>query len=319
MKKIALCLMLLLTGCQSVKEVKQTDELAHAISISSSIEERVAHTGDEWTQLQETLNQLEKEDEWWYYTNDFYSRSTIQEGTMLADGMLWIDDIDTEQGKKAVEFIADKLGREFENFMSSENVLQVMETGGITEKVIGTYGVVLQKEKYSDYERTILYLCKSSLMLKDQKEQEWLEEICGEELILSAVSQGAENFLVEVGTPSFLMKRNMYSWQRNGTYYQIFKENNGDIKQVKMIIKQGAQTISKIPENQEVILNKLVHQVAGQEVEIAPLINDINSSLEDKSNGVKKGVVGNLNYRISKGEDTSDQSDVFRVEIDRSI
>ena len=156
-------------------------------------------------------------------------------------------------------------------------------------------------------------------MLKDSKEQEWLEEICGEELLVCAVSQGAENFLVEVGTPSFLMKRNMYSWQRNGTYYQIFKENNGDIKQVKMIIKQGERATSKVPENQEVILNKLVHQVAGQEVEIASLINDINSSLEDKSNGVKKGVVGNLNYRISKGKDTSDQSDVFRVEIDKSL
>ena len=159
MKKIALCLMLLLTGCQSVKEVKQIDELAHTISISSSIEERVEHIGDEWIQLQETLNQLEKEDEWWYYTDDFYSRSRIQEGIMLADGMLWIEDIDTMQGKKAVEIIGEKLGSEFDAFMSSEETLQILETEGIAEKVIGTYGVVLQKIKYTDYERTVLSLC----------------------------------------------------------------------------------------------------------------------------------------------------------------
>lgn len=318
MKKLALCLMLLLTGCQSIKEVKQTDELAHRISVSSSIEERVTHTGDEWMQLQVALNQLEKEDEWWYYTNDFYSRSTIQEGTMLADGMLWIQDIGTEQGKKAVEIIGEKLGSEFDAFMSSEDVLQVMETGGITEKVIGTYGVVLQKQKYSDYEPT-LYLCKSSLMLKDQKEQEWLEEICGEELLISAVSQGAEKSLIEIGTPTYLMRGSMYGLQINGTYYQIFKENTGDVRQIKMIIKQGKDITSTVPENHEIILKKLVHEVAGQEVEIAPLINDINSRLADKSNGVKKGVVGNLSYRISKEKDRSDQSDVFTVEIDRSI
>lgn len=311
--------MLLLTGCQSIEEIKDADQSAHRIGLSSQIEETVTHTDDEWIQLQEALNQLEKEKEWWYYANDFNSRYITEVGAAFADGMLWIEDIDTQQGKKAIEIIEEKLGSEFETFMNSADTLQVMETGGVTETIIDTYGVVLQKIKNSDYEQANLYLCKSSLMLKDQKEQEWLQEVCGEDVLLSAVSQGAEKYLIGLSTPSYLMKDNVYRLQNISAYYHLFKESNGDIRQIKMVLKQGAEAENKMPENQAIVLKKLISRASGEEVEISSLIDDIDLKLANKGNGVNKGVVGKLSYRITKERDTFNQADMIVVELDKSI
>lgn len=321
MKKIMICsMLLLLTGCQSINEVRKTDRMEHSIAVSSQIEETVTYTDNEWTVLQEELDQLElkRSDEWWYYRNDFNSNYLKAMGTVFADGVLYIEDISTEGSKKAIELIGSKLGKTFEEFMGSIDTLEAMEPGEIKETIIGTYGVVLQKVEDDINERVDLYLCKSSLMLKDEKEQTWLQEICGNDILLSAVSQGAEGRLLELSTPSYLMNGSLYGRPQNiSIYYQIFKENYGDVRQIRMVLRQGKDVESKVPENQVAVLKRLMSSASGEEVEVSGLIEAIESKLAG-DNGVKKGTVGNLSYSITGESNSAGQGNIVMVELNRN-
>lgn len=318
MKKIMICLMLLLTGCQSINDIKDADRMEHRITVSSQIQETVAYTDNEWTVLQEELGQLERTDEWWYYGNDFNSSYVTSVGTAFADGMICIENIHADKSRKAIELIGTKLGKAFEELMGNIETLEAMEPGEIKETIIDTYGVVLQKVQDDIYERVDLYLCKSSLMLKDEKEQTWLQEICDNDMLLSAVSQGVEGRLLELSTPSYLMNGTLYDRQQNiSAYYQIFKENYGDVRKIRMVLKQGENVESKVPKNQVAVLKRLISSVSGEEVEVSGLIEAIELRLSGNS-GVKKGSVGNLSYSITGESSSAGQGNIVIVELDRN-
>lgn len=317
MKKIMIGLMLLLTGCQNINDINDIDRMEHRITVSSQIQETVAYTDNEWAALQEELNQLERTNEWWYYGNDLNSSYATSVGTAFADGMICIENIHEDKSRKAVELISKKLGKAFEEFIDSADTLEELELGEIKETIIGPYGVVLQKVEDSMYERVDLYLCKSSLMLKDEKEQGWLEEVRGNDILLSAVSQGAEGRLLELSTPTYLMRESLYRAQNVSAYYQIFKENYGDVRKIRMVLKQGENIESKVPENQVAILKRLISSVSGEEVEVSGLIEAIELRLSGHS-GVKKGSVGKLNYSITGESHAAGQENTVIVELNRN-
>ena len=309
--------MLLLTGCQSINDIKDADRMEHSITVSSQIQETVAYTDNEWTVLQEELGQLERTDEWWYYGNDFNSSYVTSVGTAFADGMICIENIHADKSRKAIELIGTKLGKAFEEFMDSVDTLEEVEPGEIKETIIGTYGVVLQKVENSMYEGVDLYLCKSSLMLKDEKEQAWLQEVRGNDMLLSAVSQGAEGRLLELSTPSYLMRENLYRAQNISAYYQIYKENYGDVRKIRMVLRQGENAESKVPENQVAVLKRLISSASGEEVEVSGIVEAIESKLAG-NNGVKKGAVGNLSYSITGESNSAGQGNIVMVELNRN-
>lgn len=316
MKKIMICsMLLLLTGCQSINEVRNTDRMNHNVAVSNQIEETVTYTANEWTALQEELEQLERTDEWWYSVDSFNAGYLTSMGIGFADGMLYIEDISTEESKKAIELIGGKLGKEFEDFI--KNASEEMEPEEIKETIIGTYGVVLQKVKDSTYERVELYLCKSSLMLKDEKEQAWLQEISGNDILLSAVSQGAERRLLELSTPTYLMSDRLYRPQNISVYYQIFKENYGDVRNIRMVLKQGENAECKIPENQVAVLQRLVSSASGEEVEVSELCEAIESKLSG-GNSKNKGTVGKLSYSITKESNSVGEGNIVIIELDKN-
>ena len=229
--------------------------------------------------------------------------------------MLWIEDISTDESKKAIELIGAKLGKELEEFI--RNASEEMQPAEIKETIIGSYGVVLQKAEYSTYERVDLFLCQSSLMLKDEKEQAWLQEVRGNDILLSAVSQGAEGRLLELSTPTYLMSDSIYRPQNISIYYQIFKENYGDVRQIRMVLKQGENAERKIPENQVAVLQRLVSSASGEEVEVSELCEAIESKLSGGSSE-NKGTVGKLSYSITKESNSAGQGNIVIVELDRN-
>ncbi|MBU3804905.1 MAG: hypothetical protein H9872_09150 [Candidatus Cellulosilyticum pullistercoris] len=308
MKKIIICLMLLLTGCQSVDHAMNTDKMKHSITVNSQIEETVTYIeDDEWKILEE---ELERADAWWYYINNFNLEYLTDNGIALVDG-IFIEDINAEQSKKAIELIGAKLGKAFEDFIRSADTLETMEHGEIKETILGNYGVVLQKVKNSVYERVDLYICQSNLMLKSEKERAWVEEICGNDVLLSAVSQGAEGRLLELSMPSYVMYEHLYGTPNISAYYQVFKENYGDVRKIRMVLNQGENVESKLPENQGAVLKRLISSASDEEVEVSDLIKAIESRLSGNS-GVKKGTVGKLNYSITK------EGNLVIVELDRN-
>lgn len=314
MKKIMICsMLLLLTGCQSINEIGKTDRMEHSITVSNPIEETVIYTANEWIGLQEELEQLEKTDEWWYSVESFNAGYLTSRGIGAADGILWINDISADEGKKAIELIGGKLGKAFEEFI--KNASEGMEPEEIKETIIGTYGVVLQKVEDDTYERIELHLCKSSLMLKDEKEQAWLQEISGNDILLSAVSQGAEGRLLELSTPTYLMGDSLYRPQNISVYYQIFKENYGDVRNIRMVLKQGENVEHKIPENQVAVLQRLVSSVSGEAVEVSELCEAIESKLSGGSSK-NKGTVGKLSYSITKESNSTGQGNSIIVELE---
>lgn len=316
MKKIMICFMLLLlTGCQSINEVRNTDRMEHSITVNNAIEETVTYTANEWIALQEELEQLERTGEWWYSTNDFNSGYLTSMGIGSADGMLYINDISTEESKKAIELIGGKLGKAFEEFI--RNASEEMQPEEIKETIIGSYGVVLQKAEDGTYERVDLYLCKSSLMLKDEKEQAWLQETSGNDVLLSAVSQGAEGRLLELSTPTYLMSVSIYRPQNISIYYQIFKENYGDVRNIRMVLKQGENAESKIPENQVVVLQRLISSASGEAVDVSELCEAIESKLSGGSSK-NKGTVGKLSYSITKESNSVGGGNIVIVELDKN-
>lgn len=317
MKKIMIGIMLLLTGCQSINDIKDTDRMEHRITVSSQIQETVTYTDNEWEVLLEELNQLEITGEWQYYGNGFDWRYSTDMGVAFADGMICIENIHSDQSKKAIELIGTKLGKAFDVFMDSVDTLEELELGEIKETIIGPYGVVLKKVENGMYERVDLYLCKSSLMLKDEKEQAWLEEVRGNDILLSAVSQGTEGRLLELSTPTYLMNESLYGTKNISAYYQIFKENYGDVRKIRMVLKQGENVESKVPENQVAVLKRLIRSVSGEEVEVSGLIEAIELRLAGNS-GVKKGSVGKLSYSITGESHSAGQENIVMVELDRN-
>lgn len=316
MKKIMICFMLLLlTGCQSINEVRNTDRMEHSITVNNAIEETVTYTANEWIALQEELEQLERTGEWWYSTNDFNSGYLTSMGIGSADGMLYINDISTEESKKAIELIGRKLGKAFEEFI--RNASEEMQPEEIKETIIGSYGVVLQKAEDGTYERVDLYLCKSSLMLKDEKEQAWLQETSGNDVLLSAVSQGAEGRLLELSTPTYLVSVSIYRPQNISVYYQIFKENYGDVRNIRMVLKQGENAESKIPKNQVAVLQRLVSSTSGEAVDVSELCEAIESKLSGGSSK-NKGTVGKLSYSITKESNSVGGGNIVIVELDKN-
>lgn len=316
MKKIMICsMLLLLTGCQSINEVRNTDRMEHSITVNNTIEETVTYTANEWIALQEELEQLERTGEWWYSTNDFNSGYLTSMGIGSADGMLHINDISTEESKKAIELIGRELGKAFEEFI--RNASEEMQPEEIKETIIGSYGVVLQKAEDGTYERVDLYLCKSSLMLKDEKEQAWLQETSGNDVLLSAVSQGAEGRLLELSTPTYLMSVSIYRPQDISIYYQIFKENYGDVRNIRMVLKQGENAESKIPENQVAVLQRLVSSTSGEAVDVSELCEAIESKLSGGSSR-NKGTVGKLSYSITKESNSVGGGNIVIVELDKN-
>lgn len=314
MKKIMICsMLLLLTGCQSINEIGKTDRMEHSITVSNPIEETVIYTANEWIGLQEELEQLERTGEWVYSVESFNAGYLTSRGIGAADGILWINDISADEGKKAIELIGGKLGKAFEEFI--KNASEGMEPEEIKETIIGTYGVVLQKVEDDTYERIELYLCKSSLMLKDEKEQAWLQEISGNDILLSAVSQGAEGRLLELSTPTYLMSDSLYRPQNISIYYQIFKENYGDVRQIRMLLKQGENAERKIPENQVAVLQRLVSSASGEAVEVSELCEAIESKLSGGSSK-NKGTVGKLSYSITKESNSTGQGNSIIVELE---
>ena len=316
MKKIMICsMLLLLTGCQSINEVRNTDRMEHSITVNNTIEETVTYTANEWIALQEELEQLERTGEWWYSTNDFNSGYLTSMGIGSADGMLHINDISTEESKKAIELIGRKLGKAFEEFI--RNASEEMQPEEIKETIIGSYGVVLQKAEDGTYERVDLYLCKSSLMLKDEKEQAWLQETSGNDVLLSAVSQGAEGRLLELSTPTYLVSVSIYRPQNISVYYQIFKENYGDVRNIRMVLKQGENAESKIPKNQVAVLQRLVSSTSGEAVDVSELCEAIESKLSGGSSR-NKGTVGKLSYSITKESNSVGGGNIVIVELDKN-
>ena len=308
-------MILLLTGCQSINEVRDADTMNHSITVSSRIQETVTYIDDEWIALQEELEEAESGGEWHYQTNNNYYQYLYRRGIAFPEDMLSIKNINTEQNKRKIEIISTRLGEEFEAFMSNTDMLEVMESGEIKETIIGTYGIVLQKVKKDIYEGFDLDFCISNLMLKDEKEQAWLQEICGNDVLLSAVSQGKEGYLLELGTPSCLVGENIYSPQNISTYYQIFKHNNRDIRKIRMVFKQGQDAEDKVPENQVGVLKRLVSSASGEEVEISDLIEAIEAKLSG-SRGANKGTVGKLNYSITQESNSVVQENIIIVELE---
>lgn len=308
-------MLLLLTGCQSINEVRNTDRMEHSITVNNTIEETVTYTANEWIALQEELEQLERTGEWWYSTNDFNSGYLTSMGIGSADGMLHINDISTEESKKAIELIGRKLGKAFEEFI--RNASEEMQPEEIKETIIGSYGVVLQKAEDGTYERVDLYLCKSSLMLKDEKEQAWLQETSGNDVLLSAVSQGAEGRLLELSTPTYLVSVSIYRPQNISVYYQIFKENYGDVRNIRMVLKQGENAESKIPKNQVAVLQRLVSSTSGEAVDVSELCEAIESKLSGGSSR-NKGTVGKLSYSITKESNSVGGGNIVIVELDKN-
>lgn len=308
-------MLLLLTGCQSINEVGNTDRMEHSITVSNPIEETMTYTANEWIGLQEELEQLERTGEWVHSVESFNAGYLTSRGIGAADGILWINDISADEGKKAIELIGGKLGKAFEEFI--KNASEGMEPEEIKETIIGTYGVVLQKVEDDTYERIELYLCKSSLMLKDEKEQAWLQEISGNDILLSAVSQGAEGRLLELSTPTYLIGDSLYRPQNISVYYQIFKENYGDVRNIRMVLKQGENVEHKIPENQVAVLQRLVSSVSGEAVEVSELCEAIESKLSGGSSK-NKGTVGKLSYSITKESNSVGGGTIVIVELDRN-
>ena len=318
MKKIMICsVLLLLTGCQSINEVRDADRMNHSMTVSSRIQETVTYIDDEWIALQEELEQAERGGEWHYQISSDYYQDLYRNGVVLSDDVLCIENISTEQSKKDIEVIATRLGKEFGTFMSNADMLEIMKPSEVKETIIGTYGIVLQKVENGMYEGFDLYLCKSSLILKDEKEQAWLEEVCGNDVLLSAVSQGAEGHLLELSTPSRLVRGNIDGPQGISTYYQIFKGNDAAIRKIRMVIKQGENADSNISENQAEVLQRLVSSASGEEIEVSNLIEAIESRLSGKS-GAKKGIVGKLSYNITQESNSVVQENMIIVELEKN-
>lgn len=318
MKKLSICLMLLLlTGCQNVYDVEHREQMKHQIAIQSDIESMVTYEEGEWTGLNEELDTLADEKAWgharWNTAEDY----SQWQGVALNEGMLSIENIESIEGQKAVAVIESHIGEEFTAFL---NGLGEMEPWEVKEAVIGNYGVVVENWSYGEDAESVknLYVIGSSLKFANEALQQWADELKGENMLVTAISAGEEEKLVEFSYPSTIAERKAsLGGSKLTAYYQVYLNQQNEVKKVKLIFRQRGNKVNLLSEDKINEVEHFISSISKDEVNVSSLTQDIDRMLSGNLKK-KKGTVGSFDYDITNYNQDSGYSKLVLVELNPS-
>lgn len=288
MKKwiLLLSITMFLPGCQSVLELQKE------YRVQSKTDEYFSQDVTNWEKLVDIQNL--KDDGTWSMSRSWYINEL---GIKRLDGGMMIENIYSPLGKEMIEVLGAQLGSSFDVFL---NEIPEDNDYFLKEKVIDGTGIILQKIKSGEVH---LYIVSSSIQMKDEIDSNWLKAICGEDLVVSAATRGEDKHLIEVSYPSYLIRNDFVNLHNTTSYFQMFRTNEGKLERVRMIVNQYMNSDDYSegdldPEKLEP-LQRMVNELAGEEIDMTDFINDIYKVADQKSSK-ESGKIGTLNYEVTR-------------------
>ena len=330
MKKwiVILGLTLALTGCQSADDMK--NEAYKEYKLQSHTGEYFTQDTSFWEEL-ETIRKSNNENDIWFNSRSWQEDNVIALGVKVLDGAMNIDLVNDGQvveefvsyndktyksdrpeiSERLIEALSNRLGERFDNFLEE---MKNEKDGCLKEKVIDGTGIIFQKVG----EQLSLYVVQSSIQMKEEADNNWLKEICSDNLVVSTATVGEEKQLIELSYPSFVIRNNFASLTNATAYYQLFRTNEGQLEKTRMVINQylydGAYENGDLDPEKLEPLQRIVNELAGAEQDITDLINAIYKVVDEKSTK-ESGKLGTLHYEINRRNAEVGYEKLIEVEI----
>ncbi len=301
-----------LTGCQSKYPEYMADRMNTLLFPPRSENYKeytvVSKTEDYFTQDLEFWVEVVGGD--WDRREVWYDKSINRLGGKNIDGAAQIFDISSLTDKPVIEVLSQKLGKEFDEFLKQ---VPKGDDYWFKEKVIENVGIILERDRLGTLG---IYVVPSSIRAKDEADNKWIHNICGDDVVVSAVSVGPDKQLIELSYPSFLI-RNKFGELTNATsYFQLFRTNEGKLEKARMVVNQyiGGYKEGELDLEKLEPLQRIVNEFMGKAVDMTDFTQDICSVLDRKSNK-KVGRIGNLHYEILRGSTSIGYEKIVEVVI----
>ena len=274
---------MLLMGCASSENNQESD-----IVFKSKVYDIVDIKENEQEELLEELVE-ENDGISMYYRDDGETEGCVQQQELLV--VRWLD----EENAKSVESI---LPIPFSDLAGIGNTLENTE---YVQRIENGYGMVVHK----DGDMLIGNVIISHIELKDQVKNDWLKEICGNDLLLRTVTKGEYGELYELATPAYITDSisEMYT-SMPLSQYQIFVDNTGKVEKIVLMIKQSKDwTNGQLGGTTEEELQPLVRAVQSldETVDTTELVQNTLTACSNKDYN-KQLSLGTNSYQVTTTE-----------------
>ena len=310
MRKLAFILgtMILLTGCQNISDIKEKERQREEIHITSHIDQVMMTESDAAKRLASSLGHInEAEIRVINNSNDLAEIVGVENSSYIVELQL----SDSKESEEALQAIKAVVGEELQDFVDAAR--ETEEEVYFTEKVIGDYGVIYYGVK--GYQSS-LYVISSQDSYLDEAKRNQIEAFCGEELIVSATTVGAEKSMVELSFPSYQERYFSIGLNNTTAYYQVFSDNNQKIEKVRMMINQYQHGYKGgiLEEDKLVPLKRMLQEMQTSETDIVKVAEAIKEVVNQQKSH-KEDKLGNLEYSINRKDANIYYEDLIEVVI----
>ncbi len=309
MKRLAVILgaLILLTGCQSLDEMKSQEQERERLHITTYTEQVMEAPSDVSKVLERSAQSLEYDNIWRSYHGDsLANRLGLNTESIMVH-------VNLEGGKNDEDILRNLenvLGEELQSFI--DEVKSQEEEYYFAEKAIGDYGVACNK--IGDV--VALYILTSQSNYLDEAKRHQIEAFCGEELIVTGTTAGKEKSMVELSFPSYQVRNHTAELNNTTAYYQVFSNKENEIEKIRMVINQyeGGYKEGILEEDKLLPLRRMLQEMQVGTEEEMKLIGGINQVVNQEDNQ-QKGKTEHFEYTIRKSDAPIYYEKLITVEI----
>lgn len=302
------------TGCVN------TESLSKEIVIQGTNKEHIAYDLEDWKDLMSEIDVLRMYSggtEIWV-RDDTYD--DVGKSTYVGEdrSYIWIADIKRENGKKAITYIARHTGEGiYEAVKEAENLEESVDTAEkiiemprkMLTKTLGNYSVIFIK----DEGKLGLYVMHEPFKLKQEVDRDFINQFKTDGFLLKAFSQGTEENVIEMCTPSFMIRTYGAFLYNSTSYYQFFRNADNELIKTRMVI--NAYSSNGIYKEEFAPLEKVIAYLGGEESLNAAIQDEVSQILEGNSEG-KILKSGDLKCTIKKHDGTIYQEKLIEIVIE---
>ena len=309
MKRLAVILgaLILLTGCQSLDEMKSQEQERERLHITTYTEQVMEAPSDVSKVLERSAQSLEYDNIWRsYHGYSLANRLGLNTESIMVH-------VNLEGGKNDEDILRNLenvLGEELQSFI--DEVKSQEEEYYFAEKAIGDYGVACNK--IGDV--VALDILPSQSNYLDEAKRHQIEAFCGEELIVTGTTAGKEKSMVELSFPSYQVRNHTAELNNTTAYYQVFSNKENEIEKIRMVINQyeGGYKEGILEEDKLLPLRRMLQEMQVGTEEEMKLIGGINQVVNQEDNQ-QKGKTEHFEYTIRKSDAPIYYEKLITVEI----
>ncbi len=185
------------------------------------------------------------------------------------------------------------IGEGLKEFLESASKL---EAGGSIEDVINGYGLFADCS-YRINEHSV-YVIKPGIKFKNETLKKTIDNLCGDNLLLTAIGVGEEKIGVELEYPRNSVITGNICYDES-SYYKLTLDKLGNVEKMKFIVLYSETESPILPEEKYNHLKYMLEQITGEELDTHGLNKAIKNSM-NKGGKNSKGNIGNLHYKLKK-------------------